>query len=140
MRLDGVCLFNAKDWDAAEADVQIWCDASKDRLAFWAPDTSSAFIRDPILDDDVSFNIFLNEALAILAALQWSTTLLLSPAHLAIHTDSSNSFDIFNSLQASGPYNSILMSATATWINYGINLQVFFIEGKCNIIANALSH
>ena len=140
VRLDGICLFDAKDWDAAEANVEIWCNASKDGLAFWAPQSSSAFIGNPILDNDVSFNIFLNEALAILAALEWSTTLEPTPSCLAIHTDSSNSFDIFNSLRASGPYNSILMSAAATRIDHGINLCVFFIEGKCNVIADALSH
>ena len=129
-RLDGIRLFDAKDWDAAEVDIQIWCDASKDGLAFWAPQSSSAFIGDPILDDDISFNIFLNEALAILDALKWSTTLLPTPSCLAIHTDSSNSFDIFNSLRVLGPYNSILLSAAMTRINHGIDLHVFFIEGK----------
>ena len=114
-------------------------DASKDGLAFWAPQSSSAFIGDPILDDDISFNIFLNEALAILATLEWSMTLLPTPSRVAIHTDSSNLFDIFNSLRASGPYNSILLSAAMTRIDHGIDLHGFFIEGKRNTIANALS-
>ena len=53
--------------------------------------------------------------------------------------DSSNSFNIFNSLRASGPYNTIFMSAASTHIEHGIDLHVFFIEGKHNVIADALS-
>ena len=138
--LDGVRLFEAEEWSPNEADVEIWSDASKDGLGFWAPKFAGAFFGDPVLQDHLSFNIFLNEAIAILAAIHWSSTLHPIPRHLAIHTDSSNSFNIFNSLRASDPYNDILMSATAIRIEHGIDLRVFFIEGKRNTIADALSH
>src|SRR5260221_10580106 len=36
-RLDGVCLFEAEEWSAHEADIEVWSDASKDGLGFWAP-------------------------------------------------------------------------------------------------------
>ena len=98
------------------------------------------FVKDPIIKNDLSFNIFFNEALAILAALHWSTSSGPIPSRLTIHTDSSNSFNIFNSLRASGPYNAILMSAASTRIDHGIDLRVFFIEGKRNVIADSLSH
>ena len=139
LKLDGVCLFSAEEWNADEADIQIWCDASKEGLAFWIPQIACGFVGDAIVEDDLSFNIFFNEALAILAALHWSTSYHPIPTRLAIHTDSSNSFNIFNSLHASGPYNTILMSATSTRIEHGIDLCVFFIEGKCNVIADASS-
>src|SRR5258707_2435983 len=35
--LDGVCLFEAEEWSAHEADIEVWSDASKDGLGFWAP-------------------------------------------------------------------------------------------------------
>ena len=115
------------------------CDASKDRLAFWVPQLSSGFVGDTVVNDNTSFNIFLNEATAILAALHWSASFHPAPSRLAVHTDSSNSFDIFNSLRASGPFNTILMSAASIRIDHSIDLRVFFIEGKRNIIADALS-
>ncbi len=137
--LDGVRLFEAEEWSAEEVDLEVWSDASKDSLGFWAPKHSSPFFGDPIIHDNLSFNIFLNEAIAILAAIHWSTSLHPPPRHLAIHTDLSNSFNIFNSLCASDPYNAVLMSAASIQIDYGIDLRVFFIEGKQNIIADALS-
>src|SRR6266436_1835335 len=139
IHLDGVQLFKAEEWLSEEADLEIWSDASKDGLGFWAPKYSSAFFSDPVIHDGLPFNIFLNEAIAILAAIHWSTLLHPTPHRLAIHTDSSNSFNIFNSLRASDPYNSILMSAASIRIDYGINLHIFFIEGKQNTIADALS-
>src|SRR5260221_3458073 len=138
--LDGVCLFEAEEWSAHEADIEVWSDASKDGLGFWAPKRSCAFFSDPVLAVDLSFNIFLNEAFATLAAIHWASTLHPIPSHLAIHTDSSNSFHMFNSLHASDPYNLILMSTVSIRIENNIDLRVFFIEGKQNIITDALSH
>ena len=70
------------------------------------PQLSSGFVGDTVVNDNTSFNIFLNEATAILAALHWSASFHPTPSQLTVHTDSSNSFDIFNSLCASGPYMS----------------------------------
>ena len=111
--LDGVQLFEAEEWSAGEADLEVWSNASKDGLGFWAPKYSAAFFSDPIIYDGSPFNIFLNEATAILATIHWLSSLHSPLHHLAIHTDSSNSFSIFNSLHASNPYNSVLMSATS---------------------------
>ncbi len=138
-RLEGVRLFEAEEWSADAAELEIWSDASRDGLGFWVPKFSSGFIGDVVLGNDSTFNIFLNEAIAILAALHWSSSLHPTPTRLAIHTDSSNSFNIFNSLRASNAYNAILMSAAMIRIDHGIDLRVFFIEGKQNIIADALS-
>src|SRR5258708_7939163 len=140
IHLDGVRLFEAEEWLSEEADLEIWSDASKDGLGFWAPKYSSAFFGDPVIHDGLPFNIFLNEAIAILAAIHWSTLLHPTPHHLTIHTDSSNLFNIFNSLCASNPYNSILMSAALIQIDYRVALCIFFITGNQNTIADALSH
>ncbi len=137
--LDGVHLFKAEEWSAHEADIEVWSDASKDGLGFWAPKRSCVFFSDPVLAVDLSFNIFLNEAFATLTAIHWASTLHPVLSRLAIHTDSSNSFHMFNSLHASDPYNLILMSAASIRIKHNIDLRVFFIEGKQNVIMDALS-
>ncbi len=113
MVLNGIQLFEAEEWSADEANLEIWSDASKDGLGFWAPKHLGAFFSDPILHDHLSFNIFLNEAITILTAIHWSSTLHPVPSCLVIHTDSSNSFNMFNSLHASDPYNSVLMLAAS---------------------------
>src|SRR5258708_38721770 len=137
--LDGVHLFEAEEWSAHAADIEVWSNTSKDGLGFWAPKQSCAFFSDPVLAVDLSFNIFLNEAFATLTAIHWASTLHPVLSRLAIHTDSSNSFHMFNSLHASDPYNLILMSAASIRIKHNIDLRVFFIEGKQNVIMDALS-
>ena len=64
----------------SEADLQVWCDASKDGLAFWVPQLSSGFGGDTVVNDNTSFNIFLNEATTILAALHWSASFHPTPS------------------------------------------------------------
>src|SRR6266436_6442289 len=49
-QLDGVHMFNSEVWDAPEADLQIWGDASVVGLTFWVPLHNVAFIADPIVD------------------------------------------------------------------------------------------
>ena len=58
LKLDGVCLFSTEEWNANEADVQIWCNASKEGLAFWIPQIACGFVGDAIVEDNLSFNIF----------------------------------------------------------------------------------
>ncbi len=131
-------MFNSEVWDAPEADLQIWGDTSTIGLAFWSPSHNIAFIADPIIDVEWHFNVFYNEALTILAALQWASTLNPLPGHLAIHMDSSTSFSIFNSLCTISLYNPIIFSSVKIRLEFKINLHVFFIQGKKNTIANTL--
>ncbi len=138
-QLDGVHMFNSEVWDAPEADLQIWGDASAIGLAFWSPSHNVAFIADPIIDAEWHFNVFYNEVLTILAALQWASTLNPLPKHLAIHMDSSTSFSIFNSLCAISLYNPIIFLSVKICLEFKIDLHIFFIQGKKNTIANALS-
>ncbi len=132
-------MFDSEIWDASEADLQIWGDASTIGLAFWSPSHNVAYIADPIVDVECHFNVFYNEALTILAALQWASTLSPLPKCLAIHTDSSTSLSIFNSLCTISLYNLIIFSSVKICLQSKIDLHVFFIEGKKNTIANTLS-
>src|SRR5258708_17879228 len=135
--LEGVWMFDNEIWDVSEADLQIWGDASAVGLAFWAPLHNVAYIANPIVDAECNFNVFYNEALAILAVLQWLNP---PPKCLAIHTNSSSSFRIFNSLHAISMYNPIIFSSVKIQLEFKIDLHVFFIECKKNTIADALSH
>src|SRR5258708_482502 len=137
--LEGVRMFDNEIWDASEADLQIWGDASAVGLAFWVPLHNVAYIADPIVDAECNFNVFYNEALAILATLQCASSLNPLPKCLAIHTDSSSSFSIFNSLRAASIYNPIIFASVKIHLELKINLHIFFIEGKKNTIADALS-
>src|SRR5260221_7458300 len=82
-------------------------------------------MADPIVDVEHNF-IFYNEdeALTILAVLQWASSLNPLPKHLAIHTDSSSSFSIFNSLHATSMYNPIILSSVKIQLKFNINLHV----------------
>ena len=138
-RLDGVRMFDVEEWSAADADFEIWGDASASGLAFWSAKHRVTYIADPIVDIEGQFNIFFNEALTVLAALQWAASLSPPLRHLAIHTDSSTSFGIFNSLRALDLYNPIILESVKIWIEHNIDLHVFLIEGKKNVVADALS-
>ena len=137
--LEGVWMFNNEIWDASQADLQIWGDASAVGLTFWVPSHHIAYIADPIVNSEHNFNIFYNEVLTVLAALQWASSLNPPPRHLAIHTNSSCSFSIFNSLCAASTYNPIIFSSVKIQLQFNIDLHIFFIEGKKNIVANTVS-
>ena len=136
--MEGIWILVEEAWDADEADIQIWGDTCKIGLVFWIPSLKVAFIGDSVIEKDVPFNIFYNEALTVLTALEWSSSLVPIPRQVAIHTDSTNSLNIFNSLCASDIYNSILMSTITIQIDSQIDLRVFHIQGNCNTIVDAL--
>ena len=73
--VEGIWILVKETWGADEADIQIWGDACKISLAFWAPSLKVAFIGNLVIKKDVPFNIFYNEALTVLAALEWSSSL-----------------------------------------------------------------
>ena len=87
-----VCFLDAETWQASEADLGIWGDASVPSLAFWASQLNTALITDPVVDSEHGFNIF-NEA--VTASLEWATTLQPIPHCLTIHTNLTTSFGIF---------------------------------------------
>ncbi len=137
--LDRVRMFDAEEWSACKADFEIWGDASASGLVFWSPKHQVAHIADPIVNIEGQFNIFFNEALTVLTALQWATSLSPPPKCLAIHTDSSTSFGIFSSLHTLNLYSPIIFESIKIQIEHKINLWVFLIEGKKNVVADALS-
>jgi hypothetical protein len=58
-RLEGVRILSTEVWTAFDADLEIFGDACKIGLAFWAPKLRAAYIGDPIITPDEPFNIFI---------------------------------------------------------------------------------
>jgi hypothetical protein len=132
----GVHFIEMTEWGAANADLQIFCDASSQALGFWVPLHSAGFFS-PLTDG--SKTIFFNEALCVVSALHWATRLSPRPRKVAIHTDSLNTVEIFHTLKAEHDYNPLLMLAVTLLIKCNIQLRVFFIPGSENTVADALS-
>ena len=62
-------------WGEDDAEITFWTDASNVGLAFWSPDVESAFVA-PIKDSDICYgDIFFNEALAVVCAIDWAAHL-----------------------------------------------------------------
>ena len=94
----------------------------------------------PIKESDLCYgDIFFNEALAVVSAIEWATHLPDKPQRVLIHTDSMNTVDIFHSLAAEPNYVSLLLKAVEIMMDFGIEVQVVHIPGVENVVANALS-
>ncbi|KAF8229505.1 hypothetical protein L208DRAFT_1115875, partial [Tricholoma matsutake] len=84
--------------------------------------------------------IFFFKALAVLSALHHVCMHLHpKPCQLAILTDSSNTFDMFNTLHVLPAYTSILVTAIDLLLVSGALLHVFHIPQSKNKVADALS-
>ena len=124
------------EWGPENANCQLYCDASSQALGFWSPQHNTGFIS-PLVND--SNTIFFNEALCVISALNWAVHLSPRPRKIAIHTDSLNTVQIFNTLKAEHDYNPLLMYAAALLMDCEVHLCVFFIPGAENMVADALS-
>jgi hypothetical protein len=137
---DGVHFLKSAEWSPADsrlAATVAYVDASGVGIGIWFP---AKFIGYQCLlpleaPKDV---IFFFEALAVCSAIHLSRNFVRT-SRLIIYTDNSNTFDIFNSLRALPPYNCILISAMNVLMDNDLDLRVFLIPGKDNIIADPLS-
>jgi hypothetical protein len=66
--------------------------------------------------------------------------LISKPTSMTMYTDNMNTVSIWNSLKASAPYNSTLMLAINSLIQYHTDMQVLHVLGVNNQVADALSH
>ncbi|KAF8800943.1 hypothetical protein BYT27DRAFT_7116359 [Phlegmacium glaucopus] len=108
-------------------------------MGYWSPKTCEGFSC--AVPSTSRNGIFFFEALTILSALSHvCASTSPKPHRLAILTDSSNSFDMFNTLHALPAYNPILITAIDLLISSKIQLRVFHIPRNENKVADALSH
>ncbi|KAI6013552.1 hypothetical protein EDC04DRAFT_2579272, partial [Pisolithus marmoratus] len=93
----------------------------------------------PVPSVYVGCPIFFLEALVVLVAIHQAVSLLPSGGCLAIYTDNFNAVSLFNTLAALPEYNWLLLSAVDTLLDRDLDLRVFYIPGKENVVADHLS-
>jgi hypothetical protein len=135
---DGVHIIQSQEWSRSEAHTRFLCDACPTGMGYWSPTTCEGFVC--AVSPNTRNGIFFFEALTVLSALSHvCESVSLKPRRLAILTDSSNTFDMFNTLHALPAYNPILITAVDLLIASGIQLRVFHIPRESNKVADALS-
>ena len=138
--LPGIRLFKAQAWKPSDPDVMIvFIDASSSAgLGIFFPHLDLGFqCPSAELPSDTHINFL--ELLAVASAIHISALMDRVPQRLAVFSDSTFAVDIFNTLWAKHPFNSIVMSSVDTFISSGIDLCVVHIAGDDNSIADALS-
>jgi len=136
---NGVHIIKSREGPRSEAHNMFLCDACPTGMGYWSPRTCEGSV---CAVSPLSWNgIFFFEALTVLSALSHvCESVILNPYRLAILTDSSNTFNMFNSLHALPAYNPILIMAINLLIMSGIQLCVFHVLRGSNKVADALSH
>jgi hypothetical protein len=137
---NGVRIIESREWSRSDAHDSFLCDACPSGMGYWSSKTCEGFVC--AVPSGSRNGIFFFEALlvTVLSALSHACETIHSrPCRLAILTDSSNTFDMFNSLHALPAYNSILITATDLLLSSGIHLRVFHIPREENKVADALS-
>lgn len=137
---DGVHVLKSRSWREPDADHTFFCDASLEGLGFWDTGHNLGFYAaSSVFPDAPKDIIFHFEALCVLSALTHIHQTSANSRRIIIHTDSSNTFDIFNSLRCQPAYNHILKSAIDILIDGLHDLRVLHIPGDENGVADALS-
>ncbi|KAF8813433.1 hypothetical protein BYT27DRAFT_7084629 [Phlegmacium glaucopus] len=107
-------------------------------MGYWSPKTCEGFRC--AIPSSTRNSIFFFEALTVLSALSHVCECASPKPHrLAVLTDSSNTFNMFNTLHALPAYNPILITAADLLLASKIQLCVFHIPRSENKIADALS-
>ncbi|KIK51870.1 hypothetical protein GYMLUDRAFT_180895, partial [Collybiopsis luxurians FD-317 M1] len=83
------------------------------------------------------------EAITVLAGLRWVTLVHQGTEvklfQVTVHSDSSNTVNMFNSLRVLSPYNPILINSADLLLQFNIELRVVHIPGSENSVTNTLS-
>jgi hypothetical protein len=140
----GVHILESLDWDVHEADVEAFCDASLGGLGIYFPAIGLGYQSNLPAVTPPPGVIFYFEALCVCWCIHRVADLVrqngsVQVRRIAIWTDSENTFHIFNSLCAKPGYNEILKSSVDVLIANKFQLRVLLIQGKKNIVADALS-
>jgi hypothetical protein len=137
---DGVHFLKSVEWSPTDSDISVmiaYVDASGIGIGVWFPGEYVGY-QCPLPIDAPKDVIFFFEALTVCSAIHLTRNHIKTSC-LVVFTDNTNTFDIFSSLRAQPSYNRILISAMNVLIEDNLDLRVFNIPGKDNIIADPLS-
>lgn len=135
---NGVHVLKSRSWDESDADYTFYCDASLEGMGYWDTNRNSGYYAPVSIFPDAPRDlIFHFEALCVLSALTHIHQNSRPGRRIIIHTDSSNTFDIFNSLRCQPAYNHILKSAVDILIAGSHDFRVLHVPGVENSIADA---
>lgn len=138
---NSVHVLKSRSWKESEANCTFFCNASLEGMGFWDTSLNFGFYAPTSVFPDAPKDlIFHFEALCMLSALTHIHHNFREGHQIVIHTDSSNTFDIFNSLCCQPAYNHILKSAIDILITGLHDFRVLHVPGTQNTITNALSH
>jgi hypothetical protein len=114
-------IIQSQEWSRLEVHATFLCDACPTGMAYWSPTTCEDFVY--AISPYTHNSIFFFEALTVFSALSHvCKSVYLKPCCLAILTNSSNTFDMFNMLCALPAYNPILITATDLLVTLRIQL------------------
>jgi hypothetical protein len=108
-----ISLLHARAWQPDDVDLVFYTDASGTGLGFWCPFLWKGYVSGcpPLPDDLPDGRTFWYEALTVVSALHHAVSTASPPSRLLIFTDNLNTVQIFESLRAHGPYNTLLLFA-----------------------------
>ena len=127
-------------WADHEAEMVMWTDASLcNSLAFIYSNKGFLYPINPP-PAGIKIDIFFLELLTIVVAIHHAGSLVQSPHHLLIWTDSLKSVAVLNSLHTTESlHNAPLLAIVGIILQTGMDLHVQFIKGKLNMHADMLS-
>ena len=131
-------MLDAITWNARDADLVLFTNASSITSGIWAPSLNIGFSF-PLPSVHNSGSIFFFETYVICCAIHYASTLQPPIHRLAIYSDNLNTVEIFNMMKAYNKYNILLQFVVDLLIQHDLDLRVYHIPGECNTIADALS-
>jgi hypothetical protein len=133
----GILLIETHVWEPKNANLVAYCNPSLEGLGFHFPALSIG-CQSSLLTHGPTGNILYLKALCIYWAIKYAESQGFQ-GKLLVFTDSNNSYNIFNTLCVKPLYNEIVKATVDILLHTKIQLWVTWIDGKTNVVADALS-
>ncbi|KAJ3567810.1 hypothetical protein NP233_g6124 [Leucocoprinus birnbaumii] len=135
---DGIHILKEHDWTFDDADMVVYTDASNFGMGFWVKSLHLGFWS-RVSDDLPSEWIYYREALTLVSAVSYATSVLAHDSRIVMFTDNTNVQAMFNSLGVKPLYNTMVKNAVDNLIATKCQLWVMYVPGEDNQVADALS-